>query len=162
MDSKKVQPMQVIKIVTYLSTTTNKDHSKPMQKSFRVYGFMLLSIVIIIYSLFLCTNLMSKQGQNVKPTRDANTSPNVIANAARFNTQFINMQIGGNPITVSIGKLLTVLGEQDNTIRILSKAIGQDYDEQQMHDMHNSLFGGLLGGSGTGGESMDLSSSFNR
>ena len=29
-----------------------------------------------------------------------------------------------------------------------------------MHDMHNSLFGGLLGGSGTGGESMDLSKSF--
>ena len=25
-----------------------------------------------------------------------------------------------------------------------------------MHDMHNSLFGGLLGGSGTGGESMNL------
>jgi flagellar biogenesis protein FliO len=160
MDSKKVQPMQVIKIVTYLSTTTNKDHSKPMQKSFRVYGFMLLSIVIIIYSLFLCTNLMSKQGQNVKPTQDANanTSPNVIANAARFNTQFINMQIGGNPITVSIGKLLTVMGEQDNTIRILSKAMGQNYDERQMHDMHNSLFGGLLSGSGTGKEGIDLSS----
>jgi hypothetical protein len=99
---------------------------------------------------------MSKQGQNVKPTQDANTPPNVIANAARFNTQFINMQIGGNPITVSIGKLLTVLGEQDNTIRILSKAIGQDYDEQQMHDMHNSLFGGLLSGSGTGREGLDL------
>jgi hypothetical protein len=31
-----------------------------------------------------------------------------------------------------------------------------------MHDMHNSLFGGLLGGSGTGGESMDPSSPFNR
>jgi len=31
-----------------------------------------------------------------------------------------------------------------------------------MHDMHNSLFGGLLDGSGTGGESMDLSSPFNR
>ena len=29
-----------------------------------------------------------------------------------------------------------------------------------MHDMHNSLFGGLLGGSATGGESMDLSSPF--
>jgi hypothetical protein len=99
---------------------------------------------------------MSKQGQNVKPTQDVNTPPNVIANAARFNTQFINMQIGGNPITVSIGKLLTVMGEQDNTIRILSKAIGQDYNEQQMHDMHNSLFGGLLSGSGTGREGIDL------
>ncbi|MGA9168998.1 MAG: hypothetical protein WBZ20_02495 [Nitrososphaeraceae archaeon] len=99
---------------------------------------------------------MSKQGQNVKPTPDANTPPNVIANAARFNAQFNNIQIGGNPITVSIGRLLTVLGEQDNTIRILSKAIARNYNEQQMHDMHNSLFGGLLGGSGTGGEGMDL------
>lgn len=52
--------------------------------------------------------------------------------------------------------MLTVLGQQDNTIRILSKAIGQNYDEQQMHDMHNSLFGGLLSGSGTGREGMDL------
>ena len=99
---------------------------------------------------------MSKQGQNVKPTQDANTPPNVISNAARFNMQFINMQIGGNPITVSIGKLLTVMGEQDNTIRILSKTIGQTYNEQQMHDMHNSLFGGLLGGSGSGREGIDL------
>lgn len=49
--------------------------------------------------------------------------PNVIANAARFNTQFNDMQIGGNPINVSIGKLLTVMGEQDNTIRILSKVL---------------------------------------
>jgi hypothetical protein len=62
---------------------------------------------------------MSKQGQNVKPVQDANTPPNVIANAARFKTQFNNIQIGGNPITVSIGKLLTVMGEQDNTPRIL-------------------------------------------
>ena len=101
---------------------------------------------------------MGKQGQNVEPTHDANTPPNVIANAARFNTQFDNIQIGGNPITVSIGKLLTVMGEQDNTIRILSKAIGRNYDEQQMHDMHNSLFGGLLGRSGTDREGMDLRS----
>jgi hypothetical protein len=74
------------------------------------------------------------------------------------------MQVGGNPITVSIGKLLTVMGEQDNTIRKLSKTIGQNYDEQQMHEMHNSLFGGLLGGgsssSAGGGEggSIDLGS----
>ena len=50
---------------------------------------------------------MSKQAQNVKPVQDANTPPNVIANTARFNTQFNNIQIG-NPITVNIGKLLTV------------------------------------------------------
>ena len=99
---------------------------------------------------------MNKQDQNVNPIQNASTPPDVIANAARFNTQFNNMQIGGNPITVSIGKLLTVLGQQDNTIRILSKAIGQNYDEQQMHDMHNSLFGSLLSGSGTGREGMDL------
>jgi hypothetical protein len=72
---------------------------------------------------------MSKQAQNVKPVQDANTPPNVIANTARFNTQFNTIQIG-NPITVNIGKLLTVMGEQDNTIRILSKAIGQNYNEQ--------------------------------
>jgi len=72
---------------------------------------------------------MSKQAQNVKPVQDANTPPNVIANTARFNTQFNNIQIG-NPITVNIGKLLIVMGEQDNTIRILSKAIGQNYNEQ--------------------------------
>ena len=53
---------------------------------------------------------MSKQAQNVKPVQDANTPPNVIANTARFNTQFNNIQIG-NPITVNIGKLLTVMGE---------------------------------------------------
>jgi hypothetical protein len=109
-------------------------------------------------------NQKNQQGQNVKAAQDANTPQNVIANAARFNTQFNNMQVGGNPITVSIGKLLTVMGEQDNTIRILSKAIGQNYDEQQMHEMHNSLFGGLLGdgsssgaGGGEGG-SIDLGS----
>jgi hypothetical protein len=110
-------------------------------------------------------NQKNQQGQNVKPAQDANTPPNVIANAARFNTQFNNMEVGGNPITVSIGKLLTVMGEQDNTIRILSKTLGQNYDEQQMHEMHNSLFGGLLGGGsssgaagGGGGGSMDLGS----
>jgi hypothetical protein len=106
--------------------------------------------------------MSKRQDQNMKSSAgDANTPPNVIANAARFNTQFNNMTIGGNPITVSIGKLLTVMGEQDNTIRILSKTIGQNYNEQQMHDMHNSLFGGLLYGSGTGrgeegGGGMDL------
>jgi succinate dehydrogenase/fumarate reductase flavoprotein subunit len=67
------------------------------------------------------TNL--KEGQNLKTAQGANTPPNVIANAARFNTQFNDMQIGGNPINVSIGKLLTVMGEQDNTIRILSKVL---------------------------------------
>lgn len=31
---------------------------------------------------------MSRQAQNIKPVQDANTPPNVIANTARFNTQF--------------------------------------------------------------------------
>ncbi|HEY6163307.1 MAG TPA: hypothetical protein VIW25_00215 [Nitrososphaeraceae archaeon] len=72
---------------------------------------------------------MSRQAQNIKPVQDANTPPNVIANTARFNTQFNNIQIG-NSITVNIRKLLIVMGEQDNTIGILSKAIGQNYNEQ--------------------------------
>ncbi len=105
---------------------------------------------------------MSNEDQDVARAQGANTPPNVIANAARFNRQFNDTQIGGNPITVSIGKLLTVMGEQDNTIRILSKVLGRNYNEQQMHDMHNSLFGGLLGGSGTRREGMDLSSLLNQ
>jgi hypothetical protein len=102
------------------------------------------------------SNLMSGQGQNVKPEKDKNTPPNVIAGAARFNTLFNNIQMGGNPITVSIGKLLTVMGEQDNTIRILSKVMGQNHNVQQMHDIHNLLFGSLLGSSSTDRESLDL------
>jgi hypothetical protein len=37
--------------------------------------------------------------------------------------------------------MLTVLSEQDNTIRALSRILGRDYNEQHLHDMHNSLFG---------------------
>ncbi|MGC2575256.1 MAG: hypothetical protein WA364_27435 [Candidatus Nitrosopolaris sp.] len=99
---------------------------------------------------------MSKEAQNVKPTQNPNTPPNVIANAARFNRQFLDSQLGGNPATVSIGKLLTVMGEQDNTIRELSRVLGRNYNEQHLHDMHNSLFGGLIGGSGTGREGMHV------
>lgn len=102
------------------------------------------------------SNLMSGQGQNVKPEKDKNTPPNVIAGAARFNTLFNDIQMGGNPITVSIGKLLTVMGEQDNTIRILTKVMGQNHNVQQMHDIHNLLFGSLLGSSSTDRESLDL------
>jgi len=43
-------------------------------------------------------NQKNQQGQKVKPAQDANTPQNVIANAARFD----NMQVGGNPITVSM------------------------------------------------------------
>lgn len=93
------------------------------------------------------------------------TPPNVIANAARFNRQFLDKQLGGNPITVSVGKLLTVMGEQDNTIRMLSKILGQDHNDQQLHDMHNELFGGLIdssGGTGRGREGMHLGEVFNK
>ena len=80
---------------------------------------------------------MSKEAQNLKSTQDTNTPSNVIANAARFNKQFLDSQLGGNPTTVSIGKMLTVMSEQDNTIRVLSR-IWRDYNEQHLHDMHNS------------------------
>src|ERR1051326_6098490 len=99
---------------------------------------------------------MSEGGQNVKPAQDANTPPNVIANAARFNKQFLDSQLGGNPATVSIGKMLTVMSEQDNTIRVLSRILGRDYNEQNLHDMHNSLFGDLASGSGNGREGMHV------
>jgi fido (protein-threonine AMPylation protein) len=52
--------------------------------------------------------------------------------------------------------MLTVMSEQDNTIRVLSRILGRDYNEQHLHDMHNSLFGGLIGGSGTRREGMDV------
>ncbi|MER5191677.1 MAG: hypothetical protein ABJB76_08210 [Candidatus Nitrosocosmicus sp.] len=104
-------------------------------------------------------NQQNPQDKNTEPTtQNENTPQNVIANAARFNLQFIDKQIGGNPITVSLGKLLTVMGEQDNTIRVLSKALGKNHDDQQLHEMHNSLFGGLVVGSGSGREGMDLGS----
>jgi len=37
--------------------------------------------------------------------------------------------------------MLTVMSEQDNTIRVLSRILGRDYNEQHLHDIHNSLFG---------------------
>ncbi|MDQ6723074.1 MAG: hypothetical protein M3Z01_02245 [Thermoproteota archaeon] len=52
--------------------------------------------------------------------------------------------------------MLTVMGEQDNTIRTLSKILGHDHNDRQIHDMHNSLFGGISGGFVTGSEEMDL------
>jgi ABC-type transporter Mla subunit MlaD len=95
---------------------------------------------------------MSKEVQNVK----SNTPPKVVANAARFNKQFLDSQLGGNPTTVSIGKMLTVMSEQDNTIRVLSRILGRDYNEQHLHDMHNSLFGNIAIGPSSGREGMHL------
>jgi hypothetical protein len=104
---------------------------------------------------------MNNKNPDIKLEKDINTPLNVIANSSRFNitaSRFNNMEIGGNPIAASISKLLTVMGEQDNTIRTLSKLLGYDHNDQQMHDMHNSLFGGISGGFVTGSEDMDLGS----
>ena len=98
---------------------------------------------------------MSNEAQNVKPAQNPNTPPNVIANAARFN-KFLDSQLGGNPSTVSIGKMLIVMSEQDNTIRVLSRILGRNYNEQHLHDMHNSLFGDIASGPSSGREGMHV------
>ena len=95
--------------------------------------------------------------QNITSTDYDNTPKEVIANTARFNKQFLNRQLGGNPVSVSIGKMLTVISDQDNTIRTLSRILGREHNDQHLHDMHNELFGGLIGESGRGKEGMDLS-----
>jgi hypothetical protein len=46
--------------------------------------------------------------QNVKSAQYENTPQKVIYNAARFNKQFLDSQLGGNPATVSVGRMLTV------------------------------------------------------
>ncbi len=95
---------------------------------------------------------MPKQNQNVHPKQDVNTPSNIVANASRYNSnasRLNNMKTGGNSVIESIGKLLTVMGVQDNTIMTLSKIAGQSYNNRQMHEMHNSLFGGPAGDYGT-------------
>lgn len=105
----------------------------------------------------------NSQDHNVKPTQYENTPQKVIYNAARFNKQFLDSQLGGNPATVSVGRMLTVMSEQDNTIRVLSKILGQDYNEQHLHDMHNSLFGDpSLGTHSIGKEGMNMSNLLNQ
>jgi hypothetical protein len=104
---------------------------------------------------------MSNKNHDINLEKNINTPLNVIANSSRFNitaSRFNNIEIGGNPTTASISKLLTVMGEQDNTIRTLSKILGYDHNDRQMHDMHNSLFEGISGGFVTGSEDMDLGS----
>ena len=96
----------------------------------------------------------NQQDQNVKSEPFENIPQNVVTNAARFNKQFLDSQLGGNSVTVSIGKLLTAMGEQDNTIRVLSKLLGRDYNEQHIHDMHNSIFGDIASGPSSGREGM--------
>jgi hypothetical protein len=59
--------------------------------------------------------------------------------------------------------MLTVMSEQDNTIRVLSKILGRDYNEQHLHDMHNSLFGDpSLGSHGIGREGMHVGNLLNQ
>ncbi len=48
------------------------------------------------------------------------------------------------------------MNEQDNTIGVLSRLLGRDYNEQHLHDMHNSLFGDLASGSSSGREGMHM------
>lgn len=103
-------------------------------------------------------NQKNPEDQNVTSTEYDNTPKEVIANTARFNKQFLDKQLGGNPIMVSIGKMLTVMSDQDNTIRTLSRILGRDHSDQHLHDMHNEIFGGMLGQSGRGKEGMDLGS----
>ena len=94
--------------------------------------------------------------QNVKSTQEKYTPQRVIVNAAEFNRKFNDFEIGGDRATVSMGKMLTVMGEQDNIIRMLSRILGRDYNDKHLHDMHNSLFEGFESGFGHTGEGMHL------
>ena len=59
--------------------------------------------------------------------------------------------------------MLTVMSEQDNTIRVLSRILGRDYNEQHLHDMHNYLFGDpSLGGQSIGREGMHMGNLLNQ
>jgi hypothetical protein len=104
-----------------------------------------------------------KENQNVKSAQYENTPQSVISNTARFNKQFLDSQLGGNPAMVSVGRMLTVMSEQDNTIRMLSKILGRDYSDQHLHDMHNSIFGDpSLGTHSIGKEGMPIGSILNQ
>ena len=106
----------------------------------------------------------SQQDQlSVKSAQYENIPQNVIYSVARFNKEFLNSQIGGRPVTVSIGTMLTVMGEQDNTIRGPSRILGRDYNEQHLHDMHNLLFGDpAIGGHSIGREGMNMGNLLNQ
>jgi hypothetical protein len=53
--------------------------------------------------------------------------------------------------------MLIVMSDQDNSIRTLSRILGRDHNDQHLHDMSNTIFGGLIEQSGKGKEGMDLS-----
>jgi hypothetical protein len=85
-------------------------------------------------------NQRNIRDQNIELTPD-NTPQYVITNSpAQFNNQFLGKQLGGTPISVSIGKMLSVMSGQDNPIRTLSRLLGRDHNDQHLHDMYNSLF----------------------
>ena len=99
---------------------------------------------------------MNIKNQGNKQDKNNLTPSDIIANTARFNKQFLNKE-SASPVTVNIGKMLTVMGQQENTIGILYNIMGQNYSDKQLHDMHNAIFGGLVGaGSGTDSKGMDL------
>ncbi len=77
---------------------------------------------IIILFIYLI-NITPKQNQDVHPKQDIHTPSNIIDNASRYinnASRLKNMERGGNSVIVSISKLLTVMGMQDNTIMALS------------------------------------------
>ena len=85
---------------------------------------------------------MSIENQSNKHDKNQLTPSDIITNTARFNKQFLNSELA-SPVTVNIGKMLTVMGQQENTIGILHNIMGQSYSDKQLHDMHNAIFGGL-------------------
>jgi hypothetical protein len=90
---------------------------------------------------------MNIENQNNKERNTDLIPPNVLANMANFNMQFYNKVYNeDNPEIINIAKMLTVMGQQENTIRILYNIMGQNYSDKQLHDMHNTIFGGLEGG----------------
>ena len=59
--------------------------------------------------------------------------------------------------------MLTVLSEQDNTIRTLSRILGRNHNEQHLHVMYNSLFGDpSIGDHTIGREGMHLDNMLNQ
>jgi hypothetical protein len=88
---------------------------------------------------------MNNENQNNKGNNDL-IPPNVIANMAHFNMQFYKKVYNeDNPVIINIAKMLTVMGQQENIIGILYNIMGQNYSDKQLHDMHNTIFGGLEG-----------------
>jgi hypothetical protein len=107
----------------------------------------------ILCFLLYCMNI---ENQSNRQDKNDLIPSDTIAYAARFNKQFLNKELA-SPVTVNIGKMLTVMGQQENTIGILCNIMGQNYSDKQLHDMHNSIFGSLADdGSVMDSKGMDL------